>query len=36
MPLRYGQESENIKLLAEADEPGAMISGLIKSLKADS
>lgn len=36
--LQYGSEEENKKLIAKADEIGAMISGLIKSLnqKSDS
>ncbi len=34
--LDYGLQSENRKLIEDADEIGAMLAGLIKSLKADS
>lgn len=34
--LQYGKQAENESLIREADELGAMITGLIKKLKADS
>lgn len=33
--LQYGNVQNNQKLISEVDEIGAMISGLLKSLKAD-
>lgn len=34
--LHYGEEQENNNLIQDADEIGAMLSGLIKSLKTES
>ena len=34
--LKYGNEAQNQSLIQDVDELGAMISGLIKSLKAES